>query len=411
MNVRYTQTLALLTLTMLSAETLKAADWPNWRGPNYDGISTETDWDSSGMAIAWRSEVGVGFAGIAVADGRLYTMGHNGSRGDDAAETVYCLDAATGKPLWKHTYPCALLPRLHEGGPGATPTVHQGRVFTLSKEGQLHCLEADTGKVIWSHNVRDDTGRNVHEWGFSCSPLIVGDRVIVEAGQTVAYDKNTGKRLWMTKRFDPAYASITPFKHNDRQLIAVLNTNGIAIFDTADGRTLATAPWKTRFDTNATTPIVVGDRVFMSTGYSRGCALFRFTGSALEKVYENKNMNNHMATCVLLDGHLYGFNGNAHFKKTIELRCIDLATGSLKWAAAGYGCGAVLAAGDRLIVLSEKGELVVGPASPKGFEPTDRLQVFTGRRVRCWTVPVLSNGRIYCRNARGDLACVDVRKR
>jgi outer membrane protein assembly factor BamB len=223
----------------------------------------------------------------------------------------------------------------------------------------------------------------------------------------VALDKSDGRVIWQSQAFKPAYASPVPMQLGDRTCIVSLNTQGIAVLDAADGSTLAFTKWETRFDTNATTPIIAGDRIFMSTGYDRGCALFRFTGSSLEKLYENKSMSNHMAACVLIDGHLYGFNGNSHQSRNVQLVCMELASGQVKWSQRGLGCGSLMAADGKLIVLGSEGELVVAPATPAGFQPAARMQVFDGR-ARCWTQPVLANGRVYCRAADGRVVCVDV---
>ena len=170
---------------------------------------------------------------------------------------------------------------------------------------------------------------------------------------------------------------------------------------------MTVSEWKTRFSTNATTPIVVGNKVFISTGYGRGCGLYTFDGKRLKEVYSNKAISNHMANCVVIDEHLYGISGNTHGAEKKELICMELETGNVKWKEGGFGCGTVTAAAGKLIVFSERGELAVGAASPKKFESLAREQV---NRGRCWTVPVLSNGIIYTRNASGNLVAVGVGK-
>ena len=179
--------------------------------------------------------------------------------------------------------------------------------------------------------------------------------------------------------------------------------------DQADGKLVATEPWKTRFATNATTPIVVGNEIFISTGYERGCALFEFDGKTLTKRYENKSMCNHMNNCVLIDGHLYGFDGNAHMGRPTEFVCIEWKTGKEKWRAdegEGLGCGSLIAdAAGTMIILTERGELVTANATPEGFKETGREQVLGGRS---WTPPAFADGKIYCRNSKGDMVCVAV---
>ncbi|MFT5855226.1 MAG: outer membrane protein assembly factor BamB, partial [Verrucomicrobiales bacterium] len=188
-------------------------------------------------------------------------------------------------------------------------------------------------------------------------------------------------------------------------LLATVKTEGLAILDAKDGETLAFQEWKTRFSTNANTPIVRGDKVFLSTGYNRGCGLFHFTGDGLEEIYTSEHMSNHMSNCVLVGDHLYGFHGNTHTGQTRELRCIEFTTGKLRWSQGGFGIGGLTAAGDRLIILGEKGELAIAKATPEGFSAIRRAQVSTGKH---WNVPVLANAHIYVRNAAGALVALDV---
>jgi outer membrane protein assembly factor BamB len=337
---------------------------------------------------------------------RVFTIGHDGNK-RGGKETVYCLDAKTGDTLWSDTYDAQLLPRLHEGGPAATPTVHGDRVFTLGKDGRLGAYLAETGESIWSRDVLVDSAmEKPAEWGFAGSPLVVGDTLVVEAAHTIAYNIADGEIVWKSDRFKPAYATPTYFEHDGRALLVTLKTEGLMVLDAKTGKTVAQTEWKTRFSTNATTPIVVGDQIYISTGYGRGCALYRFDGKAMEEIYTNKAMSNHMANCVLIDGHLFGVTGNTHGAEKKELVCMEFATGAVKWTHGGFRCGTVAAAGDRLIVLGEKGELAIAKASPDAFEEISRAQITNGR---CWTAPVLSGGRIYTRNAAGKLVVVDVR--
>ncbi len=398
-----------LAVMLAAVAESRASDWPRWRGVAFDGISKEkainSDWGDDGPREVWRAKVGVGFSSFAVADGRAFTLGHDG-RKRDGKETVYCFDSATGKTLWSHTYDCPLIDRFYEGGPGATPTVDGDRVYTVSKDGDFFCFDVKTGKIHWQTKCGNDLNIKTPEWGYACSPLILGKLVIVEAGHTAAYDKTTGRLVWKSKRYRMAYGSPVPMEHGGRTCVVVLNTDGLAVFDAADGTTLAESKWETRFSTNSTTPMIVGDQIFISTGYGRGCAMFRFTGSSLEKLYENKEMANHFNNCVLIDGHLYGFHGNSHFSRAVQVRCMDWKTGELKWQEKGLGCGSLMAVGKTLVLLSDRGELVVAPASTSGFEPTARAKVLDGK---CWTVPVLANGLLYCRSARGEVVCLDVR--
>ena len=390
----------------LDAGQSMPGDWPNWRGPSADGISRETGWTAKwsgdGPPTLWKKSVGIGFSSMAVAAGRVYTMGHR-----DGKEFVWCLDAETGEKVWTHSYPGELVKNLHEGGPCATPTVDGERVYTVGREGQLYCLNAADGKPVWSMALQDEFGVELPAWGFTCSPVISGDVLIIEAGRTAALNKATGKVIWQTALYPPGYGSPSVFFAGDELRIAVLNNYGPMIVRADDGQEIAKEPWDTAYKTNAATPIVAGGKVFISTGYNKGCALFDLADDKLELVYANKKMRNHFNNCVLLDGYLYGIDGNSDQGRNCKVVCIDFATGDVKWEHRGLGCGSLVIADGKLIILSDDGRLVTAEATPEAFRQIDSARVLTGR---CWTAPVLSHGRIYCRNAPGDLVCVDVRE-
>lgn len=185
--------------------------------------------------------------------------------------------------------------------------------------------------------------------------------------------------------------------------MAIFSAKALVGVRVQDGRELWRHRWETRWDINAADPIVAGDKLLIST-FDRGCALLQLHPGAPDVVWTNKAVASHFNSCVLIDGHLYGVDGNTD-QAAKDLRCVELATGNVKWKHAGLGLGSLMAADGRLIILSERGELVIAQAGPGAFQPLARAQVLGGK---CWTVPVLANGRIYCRNAQGTLVCVDV---
>ena len=396
-----------LLVLLLLANCARAEDWPNWRGPRHDGISREALPKADFSKIAWRAKIGVGFSSMAVADGRVFALGCTGQRRGNL-ETFACLDAATGKKIWSDTYPAALVDYLHEGGPCASPTVDGKRVFGLSKSGRLACYNVADGEKHWTVELMAKAELpKPPEWGFAASPLVLGNMVIVEATFTCALDKTTGKEIWRSKKYKPAYGTPVAFQFKDRLYIATLKTDGLVILDAQTGKTVAFQDWRTSFRTNSTTPIIIGNKIFISTGYQRGCALFEFTGNGLKQIYTNKHLSNHMNNSVVLGDFIYGFDGNTHGRVPKQIVCLRLADGAVQWRKDGYLCGSLMAVQNELLILGEKGKLALGPASPKGFTPTTEAQILQGR---CWTVPVFSNGRIYARNAAGTLVCVDARK-
>ena len=394
-----------LILNFLLCSSLFSADWPNWLGPTQDGVSAETDFGNDLDNLQWKAKVGVGFSSVVVADGRLFTMGHDGQkRGGN--ETVYCLDAKTGKPIWTDSYKAPLVDYLHEGGPCATPTVDGNAVFAISKHGLLHAYQAKTGKKVWSKDMMAVSGmQKVPEWGFAGSPYVMENLLLIEAGATFALNKQTGDIIWKSKDYRPAYGSPISFKSGENTHVAVLKTDGLVILDAQDGKTLAFEKWETSYRTNASTPIIKGNKVFISTGYRRGCALFQWNGKFLRKIYENKNLSTHMNHAILSGDYLYGFDGNVHMAGPKDFACIQFSTGEEQWRVTDRGLqvGSLIVAGDRMIIHGQRGEGVIARVNPKKFEVLNREQIIGGKT---WTMPVLANGLFYARNARGDLFCL-----
>jgi outer membrane protein assembly factor BamB len=390
----------LLACALLLTGIATADDWPHWRGPDRTGISKETGWSPKAPAVLWRAKIGVGFSSFSVADGLLYTMGNVNDK-----DIVYCFDAETGKENWKYSYPCARMPKLYEGGPNATPTVDGEKVYTLSKAGYIACLGAADGQLLWSKKVK----AAMPKWGFSGSALIAGDTVIFNVGPNgLALNKMTGEPVWASGNGAAGYATPVPFVCGDTPALAMFSKASLLAVATRTGKVLWELPWVTRYDVNAADPVVSGDTIFISSGYDHGCAMVKFTGAGAFKVWENKNMRNHFNSTVLWEGYLYGFD-----EKT--LKCLDPKTGDVKWAQKDLGKGSLILADGKLIVLSEKGKLVIAPPSPDGFTPVSELQVFSPpTRTKCWTAPVLANGRIYARKVvlkgkESEIVCIDVK--
>lgn len=375
--------------------------WPHWRGENYDGIASQkitTPWPKEGLQQVWSQQIGIGFSSMALDKGWLFAMGWN-----DEEETVFCLEAASGKSIWKHTYPGKKIDNLHDGGPGATPTIDGDVVYTLGREGQLFCLKCATGEVVWQKQLPEVSGVAVPEWGFTSSPLVEGKLLIVDAGAVIAFDKQTGETVWNTEKFRPGYGTAAAFDRNGARHLAVLNNDCLLVVNAADGAEVARHPWKTSYATTSTTPIIHGDTIFISSGYGQGCALLKFQGEELVEVYDNKEMANHFNNSVLYEGHLYGIHGNTHNNRLGKIVCMDYATGAVKWSERKYGVGSLVVTDGKCVVLSDEGELVVCRASPDKYEELAKAKILDGL---CWTVPVLAGGHVYARNAAGDLVCV-----
>jgi outer membrane protein assembly factor BamB len=384
----------------------RANDWPNWRGPTHDGISTESGWldhwPAEGPKVAWKARVGTGFSSFTVADGRVFTAGN-----DNNTDTIFCLDAAGGQTIWSHPYPAALGDKFFEGGTTATPTPAGGRAYTVRRWGDVFCFEAATGKVVWSKNIHDEINLRVPTWGFASSPLAFENEILLNAGEAgLALDKDTGKVLWQSANKDAGYTTPLPIQQGGKWFAVLASGKAYRAVNLRTGEEAWQLRWMTEFGVNASDPVASGDRLFISTGYDKGAALFKLGAAVPEEVWRSKVMRNQFNSCVLQGGYLYGFDGNSD--AGASLKCVEFATGTEKWANADTGSGALMVADGKLIVISEQGELMVAPPSPAGFKPTARAQVLGGK---CWTTPVLANGRIYCRNATGDVVCVDVKSK
>jgi len=437
-------------IVLLASVTLGlAADWPMFRGPDLNGISRESGWASSwsgeGPKVAWRARVGLGFSTVVVGSGKLITTGHDGrAKGQD---TVWCLDAVTGKELWKHSYDAPLGNKYFEGGTTGTPTIDGDRVFHLSRRGDFFCLELETGKVVYQKQLVTELGVEVPEWGFSSSPLVEGKLVILNVGSHgTALDKTTGKIVWQNGKGSAAYATAVPFDVDGTRCVALLTHRECAAVEIATGKMRWTRKFVSAYNTSACAPVVHDGALLLSgegapavklnlrdgapvTGWKTATAtqfnsgvvldghLYTFHGLGEGAPAVKLNLRDgapvtgwKTATAtqfnsgVVLDGHLYTFHGLGG-KSGGELRCLDWSTGTTKWAQTGLGVGSLMAADGKLIVLSESGELLTAAANPQKFDALARAQV-VGRK--CWIVPVLAGGRIYLRNVPGDLVCVDV---
>lgn len=406
-SMKFQILVALLVASILPSYSFaEDRNWPNWMGPRHAGISdekvTSTDWPKSGLPIVWEKEIGIGFSSISIADGRLFTMGHIAGE-----EFVYCFDEKTGELIWSHHYPCDLVKNLHEGGPGATPTIDNDLVYTVGREGQLFCFEVKTGEIIWEKNLQDDLEVILPEWGFTSSAYVLNEDILLEAGRVVSYNKLTGEMNWQTTQHQAGYGSVAEFESDGKNLISSFDCDALRVINAETGEELDSVEWSSPFRTNSTTPIIHDDLIYISAGYNVGCGLFRWTGTKLEEVYRNRQMRNHFNNSILLDGYLYGFDGNSNLGRVVQLKCMNLKTGEVAWKQRGLGCGSLMIADGKLLALTEKGDLVLAKAAPTQYEELARSSFLDGR---CWTVPVFLNGRIYGRNAAGTLKAVSLPK-
>lgn len=399
------RTPGIFFLLSLFLPALQAADWPQYRGPDQNGISQETDWKvewpDDDPERVWNANVGTGFASMAVADGRLYTTGNTAD-----TDILSCLNAETGELIWKYEYDEPMAPKFYEGGTSATPTVDGDKVFVLSRSGRLACLDAVSGTERWKVDVTALTGAPVPGWGFGGSPVVYKDLLLLNVGDSgAAVKKDSGELVWKSAPEEAGYTTPKLVTREDGDYAIFSSGRDFTGRDLKTGEEVARWDWKTKYGVNAADPIVVGDRIFISSGYRKGATVVDISSGEPEEVWKNKEMQNQMNPSVLVDGYLYGCSGDQN-DRSATLKCISMANGETQWTFPGIGAGTVMVAKDHLIVLSARGTLFFAPVSPEGFEPVFQMQALGGK---CWTAPVLANGRLYCRNAEGDLVCLDLR--
>ncbi|MCF7707623.1 MAG: PQQ-like beta-propeller repeat protein [Verrucomicrobia bacterium] len=389
---------------LISTAIVQSGDWPQWRGPERTGKTAETgwlvQWPKDGPDILWEADVGKGYSSASISNGRLYTMGNK-----DDVDYVLCLDAETGEQIWSHSYPCIAQPS-SMGRPGTrcTPTIDGNRVYTLGREGEFFCFDAEDGTVIWSNEFADDFGAKPPRWGYSGSPLIKGDLIITEVGapdpSVVAFNKMNGKIVWQAGEAPAAYSSPISITQDGVECVVMLTAEGLTGHKLSNGEVLWSYPWTTKYGVNAATPIVKNGKLFVSSGYGTGCALIDISTSPPKEIWQNRNMRNHVNSCVVKDGFIYGFDED-------KLKCLDWETGEEIWDNGDYGKGSLILAGDKFLVYSDRARIAVAELSPDGVNELGGMDISDERDT--WASPTLANGLLYCR-AMNKLVCIDLRK-
>jgi outer membrane protein assembly factor BamB len=410
MKPRLAVTIALAVLALSGAVFTQApppADWFQWRGPNRDGISQETGllqaWPKAGPPQAWRtSGAGNGYSSFSSAGGRLFTLGARNNN-----EYVMAFDRATGKKAWEY-----LNGRRYENdrgdGPRSTPTIEGDRLYVLGGSGDLTCLDL-AGTKIWSINLIQKFGGRNPYWGYSESPLIVGDRILVNAGgpraSIVAINKADGATLWQNHSDEAGYSSPMLMRTGSlNQVIFFTGSRALAV-DSRDGRLLWSHNKAANGTANIATPIVRGTRVFLSSDYGTGAALLdiRAAGNlaSANEVYFTRDMRNHHASSVLVGDHVYGFSSSI-------LTALTFDTGAMAWRDRSVGKGSLAFADGRLYLYSEDGVVGLAEASPAGYREHGRFSLAQQSGLPTWSHPIISGGLLIIRD-QDNVYAYDVR--
>ncbi|MCX7701157.1 MAG: PQQ-like beta-propeller repeat protein [Gemmataceae bacterium] len=433
---------------------MQADDWPQWLGPQRDSVWREQGivarLPREGLRIVWRAPVAQGYAGPAVAAGKVFVTDwvrspkakppgnpFDTSTVLEGRERVHCLDAKTGKSIWVHEYDCAYKVS-YAAGPRCTPTVSQGRVYTLGTMGDLFCLDAETGRPIWQRNFPKEFGAKVPIWGYASHPLLDGERLICLVGGdrdslVVAFDSATGKEVWRSLATTddghgcgyapPVIAEVG----KNRQLI-VWHPEGISSLDPATGKEYWTVAFKLRSGLSVPTPRVSGDRLFVTAFYNGPMMLqlaqdqpaARVLWRAKENVNERRTEGLHsiMSTPMLKDGYIFGVCSYG------QLRCLRMDSGERLWGSLlatsprgkpkeeRWGNAFLVAHEDRFFLFNEHGELILARLSPDGYEELDRVPLLEPtnglvNRPVVWSHPAFAMKCVFARNDR-EIVCASL---
>lgn len=389
--------------------TVAPADWPSFRGPDRDsrlpGVKIPTDWNERPPRAVWRHRVGPGWSSFAVIGNRVYTQEQ---RGDE--EAVICYDALTGKERWIHQNPARFTETISGPGPRGTPTFDRSRIYALGAAGALNCLDAVSGREIWKRNIVADSGATVPTWGFSASPLVVDGIVTVFAGgpkgkAVVAYRADTGELAWSAGEGKLSYCSLQLAEFDGIKQFLVTSDAGATGFEPQTGEVLWHHDWPVEGLARCTQPAVVdGSDVLIGTGFGFGLRRVQIRREGdkwtAKEAWTSRAIKPYFNDLVIHNDHAYGFDSNIFM-------CVDLTQkGQGKWKARGYGNGQVLLLPDQnlLLILSETGEVALVEATADGHKEHCRFQAIEGKT---WNHPVLSHGRLFVRNGE-EAACYEL---
>lgn len=415
-NLRLGSWAAVLVVTAL-ASFGRADDWPQWRGPTHDAlVSSEPlvdDFPPEGPPILWVRELGQGYSGFAVVDGKAYTQAQSLYQ-----QSLFCLDAKTGKTLWSYEYAWPYDGGGLYPGPRSTPTVQKGRVYFCSPQGVAMCVSAGDGKLVWSVSFNEQFGGRGTEFGYSASPLVIDGLVILPVGGkqagVIALKTLDGSLAWKAGSRPASYATPLPLTWKKEPLIVVLMQNSLTCVHRTTGEVWWEHPLSSGYDEHAAAPIYREPFLFISSPFHGGADCFRLaadeqTGRCKPvPIWLNKKLSNDTASSVLYENTLYGFDlreaqARLHRPSRGEFRAVDFLTGKIHWSSAEPGHAQVIAADGKLVVFNDRGEVILARANPAQYEELGRVSLFADEV--CWTAPAMADGRLFVRT-QTRAACI-----
>lgn len=403
--------LAILCWVGFGTSMVKAQDWPQWRGPQRTGLSSETGllkaWPAEGPPRVWSiTGLGEGYGSLAIKGDRILLQGTNGG-----ASVVFCLSRQNGRILWS----TALGPKVSESrgnGPRATPTIDDDRVYVLTENGDLACLRLRDGSSIWRKNILREFGASNPHWMISESPLIDGDRVIVSPGGRsagmAAFNKMNGTRVWVSQDLSDEAAYSSPILVDVAGIRTILNftANAAVGIRATDGKLMFSYDRAANGTANCATPVYADNKVFFSSAYGTGGALLKLRAEGgvvkADEVYFTREMMNHHGGMILVNGYLYGFSNSI-------LTCLEFATGKKQWSHRSVGKGSLTYADGMLYLIGENHVVGLAEANPSAYVEKGRFQIEDLGRPS-WAHPVIAGGQLFVRN-QGSLTVYNVRAR
>jgi len=403
----------LVLLCCLAVLQSNAADWPQYRGPNHDGSAPEkilTAWPVEGPKVLWKAPLGPSFGSFAVSGGKAFCFVQRNVDGQDR-EVALALDAKTGKELWAVPLGKATYDRQGGDGPRSTPAVDGKRVYFLGAYQMLTCLDTDTGKQIWQQDIVSAFGGKILKWNNAASPLLQGNLIFVNGGGTgqalLAFNKTDGKVIWKAEDDLPTHSSPVLAKIHGVTQVIFFTQKGLVAVVPETGKVLwrFAYPYQT---SSASSPIVWNDIIYCSAAYGVGAGACQIkkegdTFTATELWRKKGELQNHWTSPVCKDGFIYGIFGRGQ-QQGAPLKCIDILTGAEKWSRDGFGGGgATILVDGNVLAQCDRGPLVLVVAKPEAYQELARAEIYGGQ---CWTMPVISDGKIFARNSKEGF-CLD----
>jgi len=391
--------LIILSLTVLFAFTANQ-DWYRFRGPNGSSIVDDEiniNKLKGDPKIIYTMNIGSGYSAVSIKDNYLYTVGY-GSGND----TIYCFNISNNKLVWKYSYSSQ---SLDYNGPRSTPYINGDYVYSISQDGKIFCLFKDNGRVIWQKNFRNDFNVSMPKWGFAGSPVVEGELLLINANSYgLALNKNTGNKVWSSPSGVCGYSTPVVFNYNNEKHMAIFSSDKINIVALNSGKRLCYYTWTTSYDVNAADPLIIdNNKIFITSGYGKGCTLLKINVNKLESLWTNTNIASHFSSMIYHNGYIYGVSGNSGSRAGFT--CINVENGKVMWNE-GLGYGSFILAGSNFLYLTEKGKLYICKLDSTKYNETANCS-FKGGLY--WTAPVINKGMLFIRNAnKGELYCVDI---